>query len=836
MSRASPEPTSREQRLHQVLAAYLAAVEAGQAPDRDALLRRHPDLATDLRSFFADHDRMRSAAAPIRALATAADTPSLPLAAATPPAGFRVRCFGDYELCEELGRGGMGVVYKARQRSLKRVVAVKMILSAPFATAAEIERFRREARALAKLDHPGIVPVYDIGEHEGQQYFSMKWIQGTNLSQGLPHFRANHRAAAFLLAKVARAIHAAHRRGILHRDLKPGNILLDASKQPYITDFGLAKRLDGASSLPSAGAVVGTASYMAPEQARGQTPLTPAADIYSLGAILYEMLTGQPPFRAETPLETLRQVVEREPLPPRKLNPKIHRDLEIICLKCLDKRPQRRYASAEKLAKDLENWVEGRPIQARRVGRAERAWLWCRRKPVLAALSATAALLLAVVAVAVPLSFINANRKAEADRAKAIAEKKAEDAKRKAEADRAKKIRREYLDDMTAANLAWGSNNYAEVRRLLQRWKEADFRGWEWYFLDAQCRERALSVRGHSCAVQAVAWSPEGKRLASADRRGMVRVWSLAADKDRPLLEIQTRTGGGVAGLAWSPDGKHLAAVCRRVLKIWEAGSGKEERSLPTADNSLIIKVPYGKAGVVVGNTGILTDTGIASLTWGPHSDKLALFDAERQGTGLGTDNPQGWPGPGYSRLRRPLGGLEPGRHVAGVRGWRRPGYDLGSWQRQAAGPQIDSPRRRPTSHPDAQEFCPDVVRRRPSVEAGLQRWQRLHPGRQLRGSGFSEPTPRLPRQLVLGRLTEPARHGGARRAVRLRAGRQAAGEHQAEQRRRDHLGRSHRPGDRFAALQRKRPASDPGEHRWAGISHGMSAGLGPERPTARPG
>ncbi|HEY7426130.1 MAG TPA: serine/threonine-protein kinase, partial [Gemmataceae bacterium] len=527
MSSNSREPSSREGRLNEVLAAYLAAVEAGRSPNRDALLRQHPEFSTELRDFFADHDRMRRATAPVRAPLSASDAqPPTGPEAAPPPGVIRVRYFGDYELLEELGRGGMGVVYKARQRSLNRLVAVKMILSAQFATSEEVERFRRETRAVAQLDHPGIVPLYEIGEHDGQRYFSMKWIDGNNLSQDMPHFRGNHRAAAFLLVKVARAVHAAHRHNILHRDLKPGNILLDTTKQPHVTDFGLAKRLDGASSLSPAGAAVGTPGYMAPEQAAARTGgLFPAADIYSLGAILYEMLTGQPPFRAATPLETLLQVIESEPPPPRQLNPKIDRDLEIICLKCLDKRPQRRYTSAEKLAEDLENWVEGKPIQARRVNRAERAWLWCRRKPVLAALSATAALLLVLVAVAVPISVINDGRRKEAERLKKeadwekeIADGLKKEADHKARVEEDKKRQREYLADMRTASLAWRVSDFAEVRRLLEKYRlatkdETDFRGWEWNLFDAGSRGHLATIRVPR-QIYSFSWSPDGQRMA----------------------------------------------------------------------------------------------------------------------------------------------------------------------------------------------------------------------------------------------------------------------------------------------------------------------------------
>src|SRR6516225_6400014 len=222
----------------------------------------------------------------------------------------------------------------------------------------------------------------------------MKLIDGHSLSHDLAHYRRHFKAAAFLVARVARAVHFAHQRGILHRDLKPGNILLDARKQPHVTDFGLAKRLDASGSLSPEGAVIGTAGYMAPEQAAARDRrLSPAADVYSLGAILYELLTGRPPFQAATVVETLWQVLDRAPTPPRQLDPAVPRDLETVCLRCLDKRPSCRYASAAALAADLERWVEGRPIRARRVGWAERGWLWCRRKPVVAALGAAALVL-----------------------------------------------------------------------------------------------------------------------------------------------------------------------------------------------------------------------------------------------------------------------------------------------------------------------------------------------------------------------------------------------------------------------------------------------------------
>ena len=307
---------------------------------------------------------------------------------APPPAapGTKVHYFGDYELLEEIARGGMGVVYKARQVSLKRTVALKMILAGQLASADAVQRFQREAEAAANLDHPNIVPIYEIGEQEGQHYFSMKLIDGTSLAPRIARFVRDPRSAASLLAKVARAVHDAHQHGILHRDLKPGNILLDAHDEPYVTDFGLARHVDGRSPQTRTGMIVGTPSYMAPEQARSEKSLTVTADVYGLGAILYELLTGRPPFRAETELDTILQVLDRDPPRPRTLNPHIDRDLETICLKCLEKDPRNRYGSALALSEDLERWRDGKTIQARPSGPAKKVFKWAKRQPALAIL------------------------------------------------------------------------------------------------------------------------------------------------------------------------------------------------------------------------------------------------------------------------------------------------------------------------------------------------------------------------------------------------------------------------------------------------------------------
>jgi hypothetical protein len=273
--------------------------------------------------------------------------------------------FGDYELLGEIGRGGMGVVFKARDRGLDRVVAIKMILPNALPGPAELQRFHTEAAAAARLQHPNIVAVHRVGVIDGRPFYSMDYIDGPSLAQRLVNGPLPGRTAARYLAPVARAIHYAHRQGILHRDLKPGNILLDSADQPHVADFGLAKQLTTESGQTRTGAVMGTPSYMAPEQAAGRKDVGPAADVYGLGALLYELITARPPFQAESPLETLVQVVEREPAPPRLLNPSIDRDLETICLKCLSKDPRQRYASAEEMAQDLERYLNGETIRAR---------------------------------------------------------------------------------------------------------------------------------------------------------------------------------------------------------------------------------------------------------------------------------------------------------------------------------------------------------------------------------------------------------------------------------------------------------------------------------------
>jgi serine/threonine-protein kinase len=343
------------------------------------MLASHPELASELAAFFSDHDKVHSWTAPVLETLRPADAETTVDAAAgakrddTAVLGVKLGTFGDYELLEEIGRGGMSVVYKAQQLSLNRHVAVKMIRADRLTTEADLRRFRHEAETVARLDHPGTVPIYEVGQWDAEGldapilYFSMKLLEGgdlTALCRAGPE-DVDQRRVAHLLASAARALHHAHEQGIVHRDLKPSNILLDREGQAHVTDFGLALSLERDLSLTQTGAIVGTPGYMSPEQASGHRDLTPATDVYGLGAVLYALLTGRPPFKGNSTLDTLLHVKERDPDPPSLWNWSLDRTLEAICLKCLAKEPGQRYASAAALADDLENWLAGEPTVAR---------------------------------------------------------------------------------------------------------------------------------------------------------------------------------------------------------------------------------------------------------------------------------------------------------------------------------------------------------------------------------------------------------------------------------------------------------------------------------------
>jgi WD40 repeat protein len=531
--------------------------------------------------------------------ATTVDSRPTESAQPDPAAPARVHYFGDYEILRELARGGMGVVFLARQMSLNRPVALKMILAGQLANETDILRFYLEAEAAANLDHPGIVPIYEVGQHEGQHYFSMGFVEGPSLAQRLTGGPLPPRAAVALLGKVAEAIDYSHQHGVVHRDLKPGNILLDQDGNPRVTDFGLARRVQGGSDLTGTGQIMGTPSYMPHEQAGShRDEIGPAADVYALGATLYCAITGRPPFQAATAMDTLLQVLSEEPVPPRRLNPAVDRDLETILLKCLEKDPARRYSSAAALAADLRRYRDGEPIVARRVTAAERLWKWARRRPAIAALSA-AILMVALLGLAGVLwqwrravdNFAEAERQrrtaldhlAEASRQRGIAQEKSREAIEKAQS----LERQLYFNRVNLAQREWMSNNSSVADEMLNRCPPP-LRDWEWSYIHRLCHLDNLTIPGVAetdratqlglWGMSGLAFSPDGRRLASSDPEHRVKVWDTIRGD---LLLTMTGHSDQIYAIAFSPDGRLLATGSRdTTIKLWDAATGGLVRTL----------------------------------------------------------------------------------------------------------------------------------------------------------------------------------------------------------------------------------------------------------------
>jgi WD40 repeat protein len=571
MSPQAPTVPAAPEQLTDVVLSYEQAADAGRAPDPREILARYPHLAEELADYFAGRKHLEPLADPPRQ----EEAPAGP-------------SFGDYELLGEIARGGMGVVYRARQVSLGRVVALKMLRDPGLASPEDVERFRREAQSVANLDHPHIVPIYEVGEHQGRPFFSMKLVEGGSLAQHQAAFAGRPRAVARLLEVLAGAVHYAHQRGILHRDLKPANVLLQppatpgaegqgkdggppappaaappapaaADCVPLVSDFGLACRIGTDSE--ATGAVVGTPAYMAPEQARGEKGVSTAADVYGLGAVLYELLTGRPPFKGATVLETLEQARTQEPVPPRKVNPRADRDLEVICLKCLEKEPGKRYGSAQELADDLRRFAEGRPIRARRVGWAERAVKWARRRPAVAALTAamlTVALLGAAAFVWQAWQTAKALQKAEGLL---------------------------YVARVNLARYYLEAEQFARAEELLDLCPER-LRGWEWRYLKRRCHREEEVLAGHKDGVQAVAYSPDGRWLAGAAADGRVILWDRQTRTSRPLAGHRRGTTT-VCFIFFRGAWCLVSSGEDQAVRVWDTGSGKMLRELEGAGRSV---------------------------------------------------------------------------------------------------------------------------------------------------------------------------------------------------------------------------------------------------------
>ncbi len=522
------------------------------------------------------------------------------------PSGTRVGYFGDYELLKVLGEGGMGIVYKARQLSLNRLVALKMIKASRFPSVDEVRRFHNEAEAVARLDHPNIVPVFEVGQYENQHYFSMKLIAGESLDKKSKDYLADPRRAAELLAITAGAIHHAHQRGILHRDLKPANILIDSEGRPHVTDFGLAKRVEGDSELTRSGAILGTPAYMAPEQASGKRgTVTTSTDVYGLGAVLYVLLTGKAPFSGDSVLDTLEQVRERLPEPPTSRNRRVPRDLEVICLKCLEKDPRLRYASADSLAEDLKRWLAGEPIAARPVGNTTRLWMWCRRRPMVAA-SLSAAVLVSCLAGLIGTSLgllaaLSAHAK-ERNQTKVAEQRLQESLEAQANERKLTELaeQRQYDVRMNLVQRYWEDYSrelfqHGLVEQLPANQRGIDRRGFEWFYWQRKITSGHITLEGHTKFVRSLAFSPDGKLLASAGDNWMVKVWDVVRGRETLALEGQTK---GVIGVAFSGNGKWLVSVgLDGTVKMWDLVTGQEGITLKghTGDVLSVAFSPDGK-------------------------------------------------------------------------------------------------------------------------------------------------------------------------------------------------------------------------------------------------
>ena len=584
MASVSVDAFDPDRRLDDLLALYLEEVEAGRPPDRSAWLAKHPDLAAELSAFFANLDHVGRIAGPLR------EHPSPPILA-FPTAvdavaeGGRVGYFGDYELIREIARGGMGVVYAARQVSLDRLLALKIIPAGPGTSEAELRRFRLEAEAVAQLDHPNLVPIYEAGEHAGHRYYSMKLVDGGTLATEGPRLRGDFAAIARLVATTARAIHYAHQRGILHRDLKPSNVLFDRQGRILVADFGLAKRIEAGGDLTQTGSIVGTPAYMAPEQTEGRREaVTTAVDVYGLGAILYDVLTGRPPYRGDSALETLRRVREDEPVRPSAIDRKVPRDLETICLKCLEKEPGRRYASAGALADDLDRWLAGLPIAARPATLLERAVKWARRRPMAAALLVTGAV--AILAAAMAVRGMHAAGRLRDQFLSADSSRREEAvARRKAEAEVARRVEREsgveadrYFDKIAVAERAWASNDVAAAWRTLDDCPPK-LRRWEWWYLRGLCRAEVRTIKGHSGMTCGVAFAPSESVYCFPDDRGGVGIWD--DREDRAVSHISGHEGFAY-GVAFDRAGMRLAtAGSDGKVRLWDVASGRLLHAMP---------------------------------------------------------------------------------------------------------------------------------------------------------------------------------------------------------------------------------------------------------------
>ncbi len=554
------ENSSLDPRLERLLADCLEAEERGEPLDESALLRSHPEFANELASFFDNRRAIGRLAERLCAqeLSTAGIDALHDKSANDSLVG---RTFGDYELTREVARGGMGVVYAARHRTLQRTVALKMILAGRAASSVDLARFRQEAEAAARLDHPHIVPVYEVGEHDGFCYFTMKLLDGGNLHRHLDSLKGNARRAARLVEQLARAVHFAHQHGILHRDLKPANILLDEAGEPYVADFGLARVLDSQNHMTQTGAALGTPGYMAPEQIRGERSLTTAVDVYSLGAILFVCLTGRAPFQSENAWDALQMALHSDPPTLRSIDSRVDRDLETICRKALDREPARRYESAAAFADDLARWLRHEPIEARPPGLVQRLKKWTRRHPALA-IGAVATLLAFVVgAVQLRLTWV-------ALRGERIANERAESLL--------------YRSLLSLAEREWMAGSTETARETLNGCPEAK-RGWEWQYARRLCQITPANVWSElEHPIVGGGYSADGRKICTIDSEGRAVAYDILG---RKLAQASVAARNANAHATLSADGARWALAGADEVVVYDlAGTDPLWRAAANGD------------------------------------------------------------------------------------------------------------------------------------------------------------------------------------------------------------------------------------------------------------
>jgi WD40 repeat protein len=620
----------REGWLDLVYAEFCFRVQSGEAPTLEEYQGRFPELREDLRDQFEVHAALASA--PVSDPTISAPdllAPTLPRAEAAGRGEFP--SLPGYEIRGILGRGAMGVVYEARQKSLGRLVALKMVLAGEMAGAEELFRLQSEAKALGRLQHPHIVQIFETGTHDGRPFLALEYCAGGSLADRLRGVPLAPRPAGELIETLARAIHSAHEQGVVHRDLKPGNVLLAAAPDDQtdllarlkITDFGLAKRLDQ-DGHSRTGDIMGTPNYMAPEQAAGRPQDTgPRTDVFALGAILYELLTGGTPFRSATPWETIRLILTEDPVPPTRLQPRTPADLETICLTCLQKDPARRYQRALALADDLRRWLNGEPVHARPVGRLERLVKWVRRRPADAAVVVVsivaAVFLLALGSALLEKNLLKSQKDTLAGEVSTLEGLKAASVGEVSRLDRVAALMA-YANTMSEVQSAHREFRFPAMReqiaRCLPRPGQEDLRGFEWHYANGLCDGGKRAFPGLRC----VAYPTDGKRLLTA-----------RSDKTLALIEVATgRVAGEFTGLdaeptcfAFSPDGTTLAATCRNgKLALWDVGRGGKPH---------LLRGHKGEAlHVAAGPKGLFATCGDDGIkVWGTNANPVEDFALE---------------------------------------------------------------------------------------------------------------------------------------------------------------------------------------------------------------